>query len=237
MQGTLGSLGSQSCSRAPRAIPVWGHRDKNCSHRGHQHQHRAPSIPLPPDPPRLAQTPQQNWSTSAISSPSLQQRGSRCFCEQLLEPTASCCHGHLRHPRTASRLCHVSGAARRCPCHPQQKAPPSTALCWHRGAGETRKINLIKETALHLQRELGKEMLSGSLLATHHTWSTFPLSRVWSWHKVPWLWHRHSVSLQCNEPSTGLGFLEAPQSPHGMGILPWITGGGGKLQEMVQTCP
>lgn len=95
------SLGSQGCSRAPRAIPMWGHRDKNCPQpwasaparaprrRNCSRTERAQQLP-PPGCSRRVQVvcvsscwKPQHPAATATSGTHAQPRGSATFLGQL----------------------------------------------------------------------------------------------------------------------------------------------------------
>lgn len=85
-------LESSWCSRAPWPLlpptlsTATTHPPPSTPSPEHQRAREAacvPGIRLPPDPPCLAQKLLQNSSTSAISSPNLQQRVSFCLFKQL----------------------------------------------------------------------------------------------------------------------------------------------------------
>lgn len=94
---------------------------------------------------------------------------SSCLLSGRKQPVASCCGGSLHHPHTASWPRHAQGATYKPPCHPQRKAPCSTAtsspaLYQHRETGEISKCGEVNCAPFRVAGE--EKCSSGCLLAS-----------------------------------------------------------------------
>lgn len=153
-----------------------------------------PRIHLPPDPPCLAQKLLQNQSTSAISSPNLQQRVSLCLFKQLPAAGEKVTCSILLRQQPPSPTCSLIALPRLWGNLEASSSPRAEStlqhshqlsylvLAWKNWGDKKSKCGKVN-CAPFIDRAGEGKWSPGCLLASHCTRSTSPLSRMLSWHK------------------------------------------------------